>query len=389
MLLCNQCGTPIREGAKVCADCGARVMIAPSADVPTPVHSRTPQTPASQGIAKRNTKPLLFIVVALASLAAIGLVIRWSLATNHETSELPSNVSTSDPTSTQGRSSSSSQPNAPAPFRSFDFLTANYDSNGNLRSRDQKRASEYEEDLGSGVKLEMVALSPGEFMVGSPATEADRSDNEGPQHRVQIGYSFYIGKFEITQKQWRTVMGTNPSRFQGCDDCPVEEVSWNSAVEFCQRLSARTGLECRLPSEAEWEYAARAGTSTPFAFGEKVTPDIVNYDGQNPYEKAAQGKSRQRTVPVGSLGVANPFGLFDMNGNVSEWCQDRYHASYEGASTDGSAWLTGGEENTFVLRGGSWFNSASYTRSALRRRFSPGYAFKGSYGFRVVRVERS
>jgi formylglycine-generating enzyme required for sulfatase activity len=144
-----------------------------------------------------------------------------------------------------------------------------------------------------------------------------------------------------------------------------------------------------LPSEAEWEYAARAGTSTPFAFGENVTPDIVNYDGQSPYEKAAQGMSRQRTVPVGSLGVANPFGLFDMNGNVSEWCQDRYHASYEGAPTDGGAWLSGGEENTFVLRGGSWYNSASYTRSALRRRYSPGYAFKGSYGFRVIRVGRS
>jgi formylglycine-generating enzyme required for sulfatase activity len=364
-------------------------MIARSADVAVPAQAQTAQTSSSQQVANKTPGALLLVVGALALLAAIALVIRWTFVPNHEASELPANVSSSDPTSTRGRSSSSSQPNAPAASRSFDFATANYDSNGNLRSRDQKRASEFEEDLGSGVKMEMVALSPGEFLMGSPATEADRSDNEGPQHRVQIVYSFYIGKFEITQKQWRTVMGTNPSRFQGCDDCPVEEVSWNSAVEFCQRLSARTGLEYRLPSEAEWEYAARAGTSTPFAFGENVTPDIVNYDGQNPYEKAAQGMSRQRTVPVGSLGVANPFGLFDMNGNVSEWCQDRYHASYEGAPTDGSAWLTGGEENTFVLRGGSWYNSASYTRSALRRRYSPGYAFKGSYGFRVVRVVRS
>jgi formylglycine-generating enzyme required for sulfatase activity len=239
------------------------------------------------------------------------------------------------------------------------------------------------------VKLEMVAVSPGEFMMGSPENEADRSDNEGPQHRVRISYSFYIGKFEITQQQWRSVMGTNPSQFQGCDDCPVEQVSFDSAGEFCQRLSAKTGVEYRLPTEAEWEYAARAGTSTPFAFGNNVTPDIVNYDGQNPYAQEIQGLSRQRTVPVGSLGLANAFGLYDMHGNVSEWCQDRYHASYNGAPTDGTAWLTGGESKTLVLRGGSWYNAASYTRSALRRRFTPGYPFKGSYGFRVVTVARS
>ena len=373
----------------MCAECGARVMISRSAEGSAPLQPPTAQTSPSQQLAKKNPKLLLFAVGALASLAAIGLIIRWSFIPNHEPSELPANVPKSNAASTGGTASSDMPANAPAALRSFNFFTATYDSSGNLRSRDPKSASEFEEDLGSGVKLEMVAVPPGEFLMGSPETEADRSDNEGPQHRVRIGYSFYIGKFEITQKQWRSVMGTNPSRFQGCDDCPVEEVSWNSAVEFCQHLSTKTGLEYRLPSEAEWEYAARAGTSTPFAFGDNVTPDIVNYDGQNPYAQEIQGLSRQRTVPVGSLGVANAFGLYDMLGNVSEWSQDRYHSDYMGAPADGTAWMTGGEPNTFVLRGGSWYNSASYTRSALRRRYTPGYAFKGSYGFRVVRVVRS
>lgn len=387
MVLCNQCGTPIREGTRVCAECGTRVMISRSPEMSTQVQPPAGQTPASQQVARKNPKLLLLSGGAIALLAAIAIGVGWRFLWNNEPSQpqpatVPVNVAASNPVT----SSASIPPGAPSNLRSFDFLTATFDGNGNLRSRDHKSAYAYTEDLGNGVKLEMVAVPPGDFMMGSPETETDRSDNEGPQHRVRIGYWFYIGEFEITQAQWRALMVTNPARFKGCDECPVEEVSSDSALEFCRNLSARTGFEYRLPSEAEWEYAARAGTATPFAFGDNVTPNIVNYDGQNPYEKAAQGMSRQRTVPVGSLGVANLFGLFDMHGNVSEWCQDRYHASYKGAPTDGSTWLTGGEENTFVLRGGSWYNSASYTRSAARRRFTPGYAFKGSYGFRVVTV---
>lgn len=282
-------------------------------------------------------------------------------------------------------------PNPPASLRSFEFVTATLDSSGNLRKRDRKSASAYTEDLGGGVRLEMVAIPPGEFMMGSPPNEAGRSDDESPQHRVRINYWFYLGKFEITQAQWRAVMGTNPSNFKECDECPVENVSWNDATEFCRKLGARTGREYRLPSEAEWEYAARAGTTTPFAFGDTITPEIVNYNGNYPYASAAKGTYREKTVPAGGLGIANGFGLYDMHGNVWEWCQDWYHASYStiagDAPTDGSAWL-GGEQKGRVLRGGSWGSLASYLRSADRSGYSPGSRYV-SLGFRVVAVART
>jgi formylglycine-generating enzyme required for sulfatase activity len=297
--------------------------------------------------------------------------------------------SSTNPSSTNPNPTPTNPPNPPASLRSFEFVTATLDSSGNLKSRDRKSANAYAEDLGGGVKLEMMAIPPGEFMMGSPETEANRYKDEGPQHRVRIGYWFYLGKFEVTQAQWRAVMGTNPSNFKDCDDCPVESVSWNDAAEFCRNLSARTGREYRLPSEAEWEYAARAGTTTPFAFGDTIAPEIVNYDGNYPYANAAKGTYRQKTVPVGSLGVANGFGLYDVHGNVWEWCQDWNHESYSAISgdapTDGSAWLTGGEQKYRVLRGGSWHNAAIGARSAIRIRNTPGIRVN-VYGFRVVVV---
>jgi len=171
----------------------------------------------------------------------------------------------------------------PLPLHSFNFVTVTLDKDGKLKSRETKSANAYTEDLGGGVKLEMVAIAPGEFMMGSPETEAEREKDEGPQHRVRIGYWFYLGKFEVTQAEWRALMGTNPSSYKDCDECPVEQVSWDDAVEFCRKLSARTGREYRLPSEAEWEYATRAGTTTPFAFGDNITSEVVNYDGTHPY----------------------------------------------------------------------------------------------------------
>ena len=278
----------------------------------------------------------------------------------------------------------SCKPSAPLPLHSFDFVTVTLDSSGKVKSRETKSARAFTEDLGGGVKLEMVAIPPGEFMMGSPETEVQRVISEGPQHRVRINYWFYLSKFEVMQAQWRAVMGTNPSNFKDCDDCPVEEVSWDDAVEFCRKLSARTGREYRLPSEAEWEYAARAGTTTPFAFGETITPEIVNYSGNYPYGSAAQGLYREKTVKVGSLGVANAFGLYDMHGNVWEWCQDWYH-TYNGTPSDGSAWLSGGEQKDRVMRGGSWFNRASLARSADRIG-SPANIRYYSIGFRVVAV---
>jgi formylglycine-generating enzyme required for sulfatase activity len=308
-------------------------------------------------------------------------------------------VPRSDSNPTDSRSSNTAKPpNPPLPLHSFDFVTVTLDSSGKLKSRETKSANAYVEDLGGGVKLEMVAIPPGEFMMGSPETEAGRIKDEGPQHRVRVNYWSYVGKFEVTQAEWRAIMGTNPSyfiigtnssNFKDCDDCPVEKVSWDDAVEFCRKLSARTGREYRLPSEAEWEYAARAGTMTPFAFGDTITPEIVNYNGEKPYGNAAKGTNRQKTVAVGSLGVANAFGLYDMHGNVWEWCQDWYHDSYSAIAgdgpADGSAWVTGGEQKYRVLRGGSWSDYATSTRSAVRLNNYPVTSIP-SFGFRVVAV---
>ncbi len=252
-----------------------------------------------------------------------------------------------------GSSGVRTPPPQPVSLQSFDFVTPTVDSSGNVKSRERKSANAYAEDLGGGVKLEMVAIPPGEFMMGSQ----DKSSDEYPQHRVRINYSFFMGKFEVTQAQWRAVVGSNPSTFKDCDECPVENVSWNDAVEFCRKLSARTGREYRLP-------------------------------GNYPYGSAAKGTSRQKTVPVGSLGVANGVGLYDMLGNVWEWCQDVYHDSYGDAPTDGSAWISGADRNVRVLRGGSWGYIAYYTRSAYRHWVSPT-SHNNNVGFRLVAIART
>lgn len=189
-------------------------------------------------------------------------------------------------------------------------------------------------------EIEMVYVQGGAFLMGSPENETGRTVDEGPQRRVSVP-GFYIGKYEVTQAQWRAVMGNNPSSFKG-DNRPVENVSWNDAQEFCRKLSQMTGKTYRLPSEAEWEYAARAGTTGPYA---------GNLDAMGWYEKNSGGK----TQPVGQK-QANAWGLFDMHGNVWEWCEDFWHANYNGAPTDGSAWLSGGDSRYRVLRGGSWFS---------------------------------
>ncbi len=270
-------------------------------------------------------------------------------------------------------------------LRSYDYLTVTLDKSGGLKSRKPQTGAYYAEELGGGAQLEMVAIPGGAFTMGSPASEANRSDDEGPQHQVTVR-GFYMGKYEVTQAQYQAIMGTNPAKFQG-NDLPVEQVSWNDAVEFCKKLSAKTGREYRLPTEAEWEYAARAGTTTPFAFGETVTPEIVNYNGNAPYGSAAKGTYREKTTPVGSTGAANGFGLFDMHGNVYEWCLDYWHESYGGlvssAPTDGSAWLSGGDSTKRVVRGGSWLDLAGDCRSAVRGRRAPGNHYD-VIGFRVV-----
>jgi formylglycine-generating enzyme required for sulfatase activity len=246
------------------------------------------------------------------------------------------------------------------------------------------------EDLGNGVVLEMVQIPAGTFLMGSPETELERSNSEGPQHTVTLP-TFFMGKYPVTQAQWRAVaalpqvdrkLDPDPSYFKG-DNRPAEGVSWYEAVEFCARLSAHTGREYRLPSEAEWEYACRAGTETSFHFGETITTDLANYNGNYTYGPGPKGTYPKETTPVGSFQVANAFGLYDLHGNVWEWCADHWHDSYEGAPTDGSAWLTENENQYRLLRGGSWILPPSLCRSAFRLRPLPGLR-NDSYGFRVA-----
>src|SRR5919202_1557272 len=178
-------------------------------------------------------------------------------------------------------------------------------------------------------------------------------------------------------------MGNNPSDFKG-EKRPVEKVSWDEAVEFCNKLSQKTRKTYRLLSEAEWEYACRAGTTTPFYFGNTITPDLANYNGNDPYGAAPKGLYRQQTTDVGSF-PPNSFGLYDMHGNVWEWCSDTWHEDYNGAPTDGSSWETGTLRNTRVLRGGSFFCRAVACRSAYRVRELVDCGFT-IMGFRVAVV---
>ena len=274
-------------------------------------------------------------------------------------------------------------------------------------SRGSSRAQFFAENLGNGVTLDMVAIPGGEFLMGT--AEADREtiiqertrhgaskENaekwtgwELPQHRVKLP-SFYMGKFAITQAQWSQVAGLpkinrdlnpDPAEFKGAKR-PIEKVSWDEATEFCDRLSRKAGKLYRLPSEAEWEYACRAGTTTPFHFGATITSDLANCDFNYPYGDTPKGKYREQTSEVGSF-PANAFGLFDMHGNVWEWCADRWHENYQGAPIDGSAWEMGGDASCRTLRGGSWVDGPVDCRSAVRGRFAPVKLDRG-LGFRVV-----
>ncbi|MGB2614610.1 MAG: SUMF1/EgtB/PvdO family nonheme iron enzyme [Phycisphaerae bacterium] len=222
--------------------------------------------------------------------------------------------------------------------------------------------------------IELVFIPVGEFLMGSPASEAQRNDDE-TQHRVIISRPFYLGKYEVTQGEWQRVMGSNPSNFKGSDRLPVEQVSWDD----CQAFLRKAGGGLRLPTEAEWEYACRAGTTTPFHTGATISPSEANYNGNYIYGGVAKGAFRQKTTEVGSF-RPNAWGLFDMHGNVWEWCADWYGDYLGGAVTDpmGPASGTGR-----VLRGGSWFGRPRGCRSARRFRFSPGYRFS-FLGFRVA-----
>ncbi|MBH8555992.1 SUMF1/EgtB/PvdO family nonheme iron enzyme [Nostocaceae cyanobacterium CENA357] len=264
----------------------------------------------------------------------------------------------------------------------FEFDIVKVDAQGQPINRSRGRAEFFTEDLGNGVVLDMVAIPGGKFIMGSPENEPERSDDESPQHTVTI-QPFFMGKFPVTQAQWATVatfdkvnidLQPDPSNFKGANR-PVECVSWDDAVEFCARLSKKTGKIYRLPSEAEWEYACRAGTTTPFYFGETITTDLANYRGTDwdykgttylgNYDQGPKGEYREQTTDVGTF-PANPFGLFDMHGSIWEWCQDEWHENYNNAPADGSAWLSDDNNQSRCLRGGSWLINPGNCRSAYR-----------------------
>ncbi|MEH2407485.1 SUMF1/EgtB/PvdO family nonheme iron enzyme [Nostoc sp.] len=268
------------------------------------------------------------------------------------------------------------------PLQTFQFEVVTVNATGNITNRRNEKAKYFEEDLGNGVTLEMVQIPGGTFTMGSPKGEVERLDRENPPHQLTVP-GFFMGKYAVTQAQYQAIMGTNPSNFKG-DRRPVEQVSWDEAVEFCKKLSQKTGHTYRLPSEAEWEYACRAGTTTPFYFGETITTDLVNYDGNYPYGSAPKGEYREQTTSVGKFSP-NSFGLYDMHGNVWEWCQDVYNDNYQRAPTDGSAWLTGKDNNIRLLRGGSWISHARNCRSA-NRNWDARAGRNYNVGFRVVAV---
>lgn len=249
-----------------------------------------------------------------------------------------------------------------------------------------KQARYFTEQLGSKqlsqVGLDMILIEGGEFLMGSPEDEPKRHNDEGPQHLVQVP-TFFMGRYPITQAQWRLVAETmpqvkqelnpDPSEFKG-ENLPVEQVTWFDAVEFCARLSAQTKRQYRLPSEAEWEYACRAGTTTAFYYGSTITPELANY-----------GREVGQTTPMGQYAYPNAWGLSGMHGNVWEWCADHWHSDYKGAPINGSAWLDEGDESDArrVRRGGSWSSIPQNCRSAYRNGNNPR-GILNVIGFRVV-----
>jgi formylglycine-generating enzyme required for sulfatase activity len=225
-------------------------------------------------------------------------------------------------------------------------------------------------DLGGGVTMKMVLIRPGKFMMGSPDSEKGRGVHEGPQHEVTISKPFYMGVTEVTQEQYEAIMGKNPSGWKGATN-PVENVSWDDVAQFCKKLSEKTRQAVRLPTEAEWEYACRAGTQTAFSFGDDPSAlgDYAWWDGNS-------GKT---THPVGQK-KPNAWGLYDMHGNVCEWCADWYGDYPNGAVQDPQGPASGTYR---VLRGGCLLTTPSVDRSALRV-LDPPSERSGIYGFRVV-----
>ncbi len=304
------------------------------------------------------------------------------------TNSVPSNISPGSTTPETATATGSEQELIPSQnqqpislkTRSFKFAVVTLAADGQEYSRETRQAEQFREDLGNGLHLDMVVIPDGSFMMGSSPTEGVY--DERPQHLVHIK-SFLLSRYPITQAQWTAVtqlpkincdLEPYPANFTGRKGSPVECVSWDEAIEFCQRLAQKTGRAYRLPSEAEWEYACRAGTSTPFHFGKSISSEFANY-------KDINANYRRGTTRVDYFKVANTFGLSDMHGNVWEWCADPWHDNYVDAPTDGSVWINNGDKLWRVARGGSW-DVEPY--SSARRHRNSHFAKDKTYGFRIA-----
>jgi formylglycine-generating enzyme required for sulfatase activity len=276
-----------------------------------------------------------------------------------------------------------------SPLQPFSFPTVKLTPQGDVIDRKTHQGQQF---VGA-FDIKMVLIQGGTFKMGAPATERGRSEAEGPQRTVTVS-EFFMSQHVVTQAQWKAVsalpkvkvdLKPNPSKLEG-DRLPVEIMSLNEAVEFCDRLSVHTGLAYRLPTEAQWEYACRAGTETPFYFGETISTEVANYDGNSTYGAGPKGENLGKTTDVGSY-PANGWGLYDMHGNVWEWCLDIWHENYDGAPKADRVWDASNDSRLRVLRGGSWFNYPSLCRSASRLVLPFNIPYLYTYiGFRVVSV---
>ena len=310
-----------------------------------------------------------------------------------------------------------SKPTNPA-LKSVAFDFATVDEKGARLQAERASVALFTEALGEGVGMEMVSIPSGVFTMGSPKYEPERRPNEGPQHQVTLG-QFFIGARPVTQAQWAAVVTRSPAKhayeldpfpsfFRG-DDLPVESIAWNQADEFCRRLGEITGRDYRLPSEAEWEYACRAGSTGPFNVGPTITTDLANYCGEGgavcgksggnsvasevydgttygsgAYDQGPAGIFRGTTTTPGTF-PRNRFGLYDMHGNVWEYCLDIASPTYLGAPSDGGASLLGPPGSDRILRGGSWSHNPAICRSAYRDMISPDNpGWQGRIGLRVA-----
>ena len=252
------------------------------------------------------------------------------------------------------------------------------DARGQVFERRAARVRVASESLGGGLTLELVYIPGGAFLMGSPRSEG--YDEERPQHRVQAA-PFWMGVCPVTQDQWRALMPAPRCRSVG-PNLPVDRISWAEASQFCRRLAARAGRAYRLPSEAEWEYACRAGSATPFSCGPTLTTDLANYTGQFVYGEAPIGPYRHVSTPADAF-PPNAWGLRDMHGNLWEWCADAWRADYTGAPADGRVWGSTQPDAQRVARGGSWHEPPDICRSATRLKVNPA-AGDDLIGFRVA-----